>query len=234
MTVSGILQSQSGKTYALDFYASAAADPSGYGEGQTYLGSKDVTIAANSNAAPFIFTFSGSVAPGMKITATATDNNGNTSEFSCVAGQCENLLAGFSKDGKGENLGSTPCGSPIVVNVSDDRPNWSETSGTCEVDVNNPAEECSLRAALTAAKNRSGFDWIQFAIPGNAPAGDNAPGLYRRSDAVAGRVADAENRSSRRRSNCTRFRVCARQRRLRFLRYGGQRFCDRRAGKKPE
>lgn len=169
MTVSGILQSQAGKTYALDFYASAAADPSGYGEGQTFLGSKNVTIAANSNAAPFIFTFTGSVTPGMKITATATDNNGNTSEFSCVAGQCENLLAGFSKDGKGENLGSTPCGSPIVVNVSDDRPNWSETSGTCEVDVNNPAEECSLRAALVAAKNRSGFDWIQFAIPGNAP-----------------------------------------------------------------
>jgi hypothetical protein len=65
----------------LDFYANPAADPSGYGQGQTYLGEATVTTDANGSA-----TFTADLAvgnlAGQWITATATDPNGNTSEFS--------------------------------------------------------------------------------------------------------------------------------------------------------
>ncbi len=58
-------------------FFSAAADPTGSGEGQTYLG----TLTTNSSSQ-----FSGSLAvsglsAGDRITATATDASGNTSEF---------------------------------------------------------------------------------------------------------------------------------------------------------
>ncbi|MBS1811295.1 MAG: hypothetical protein JST84_24235 [Acidobacteria bacterium] len=63
----------------LDFYANASCDASGNGEGDVYLGSMSVTLT--STATPFSFSFT--PVPGKQvITATATDNNGNTSEFS--------------------------------------------------------------------------------------------------------------------------------------------------------
>jgi hypothetical protein len=67
----------------LDFYANSTttADPTGYGPGQTWLGSEQVTTDATGNVK---FTATGLAAPpageGL-ITATATDVAGSTSEF---------------------------------------------------------------------------------------------------------------------------------------------------------
>lgn len=52
-------------------------DASGYGEGQTYLGNLTADANGNFNAS---LTVSG-VSTGNQLTATATDSNGNTSEF---------------------------------------------------------------------------------------------------------------------------------------------------------
>jgi hypothetical protein len=71
------------QTYTLDFYASTSADPSGNGEGQTYLGSGSVTTDS-TGAATFTFTFSASTPEGYVVSATATDSLGNTSEFGTV------------------------------------------------------------------------------------------------------------------------------------------------------
>ena len=65
----------------------AAADPSGYGEGQTLLGSAVVSGpvpgSLDSTARQFSFTFAaGVLGVGDRVTATATDAGGNTSEFS--------------------------------------------------------------------------------------------------------------------------------------------------------
>jgi parallel beta-helix repeat protein len=46
-TISGTLQSVAGTTFRVEFFANAAADPSGYGEGQTYLGFALVATDAN-------------------------------------------------------------------------------------------------------------------------------------------------------------------------------------------
>ncbi len=83
-TVSGKLNSTASTTFRLEFFASAACDPSGYGEGQTFIGSTSVTTESDGNQ-NFTFTSSDEfeVPVGQSvITSTATDPINNTSEFS--------------------------------------------------------------------------------------------------------------------------------------------------------
>ncbi len=78
--VAGTLASTAQGTFRVEFFASPTADPSGYGEGQTFLGF--VTVATdNSGSANFVARFNTVVPAGQFISATATDGSGNTSEF---------------------------------------------------------------------------------------------------------------------------------------------------------
>jgi hypothetical protein len=77
----GTLNSTPNSTFTLDFYANTAPDPSGFGEGQRYLGSTTVTTNAAGNA-PFDLPLAAATANGEWVTATATDPAGNTSKFS--------------------------------------------------------------------------------------------------------------------------------------------------------
>jgi hypothetical protein len=79
--VQGSLHSTPSSTFTLDFYASSTVDPSGYGEGERWLGSASVVTDANGNAA-FDTVVPGMSSAGEFITSTATDAVGNTSEFS--------------------------------------------------------------------------------------------------------------------------------------------------------
>ena len=79
----GSLTSNPNTDYVLNFYSNAEVDPSGYGEGETWLGSLDVHTNAQSTV-DFSFPLDAS-ALGRFITATATDPNGNTSEFSIAS-----------------------------------------------------------------------------------------------------------------------------------------------------
>jgi len=79
--VSGSLNSRPNTNFTIDFYASVAPDPSSFGEGQSWIGSMNVTTDGSGNAAftaasPAIYLI------GRHITATTTDAAGNTSEFS--------------------------------------------------------------------------------------------------------------------------------------------------------
>jgi len=80
-TVSGTLNSTANTTFTVEFFANAANDPSGYGEGETYLGSAEVMTDGTGNAT-FEVTPLVSVDSPELITSTATDPDGNTSEFS--------------------------------------------------------------------------------------------------------------------------------------------------------
>jgi titin len=79
--VKGSLDSAANTTFTLDFYANATADPSGYGQGQIYLGSATVTTNALGKAR-FSVDLSVATSRGEFVSATATDPSGNTSEFS--------------------------------------------------------------------------------------------------------------------------------------------------------
>jgi hypothetical protein len=80
--ISGTLNSVPNTTFRIEFFASASADASGYGEGQTYLGFQNVTTD-NSGNATINATLGAALSSAQKIvTATAIDPNNNTSEFS--------------------------------------------------------------------------------------------------------------------------------------------------------
>lgn len=84
----GGLNSTPNTAFRLEFFSSPECDPSGFGEGKTFLAFTSV-ITDGSGDAPFNVTFSTSVPVGYYITSTATDPDGNTSEFS----QCALVLA---------------------------------------------------------------------------------------------------------------------------------------------
>ena len=67
-------------TYRIQLYSNSACDPSGFGEGEVHRESADVIADANGDAA-FTIPIAGDLT-GSWLTATATDPNGNTSEFS--------------------------------------------------------------------------------------------------------------------------------------------------------
>lgn len=79
-TILGTLNSTPNATFTVQFFANPTADPSGYGQGQTYLGQlTGVTTDASGNAT---FSFVAPVAvKGQFLSATATDAGGSTSEF---------------------------------------------------------------------------------------------------------------------------------------------------------
>ena len=82
-TVTGLLNSHADTTYTLDFYSNPACvdRPQAFLQGRTYLDSAEVTTDGSGNAAIDVI-LPITLAPGEKVTATATDPDGNTSEFS--------------------------------------------------------------------------------------------------------------------------------------------------------
>lgn len=83
--VKGSLNSAASRSFDLDFFRNSACDPLGHGEGQQLIGSTTVTTNASGNAS-FDLTFAVSTSTTEVLTATATDDLGNTSEFSpCAA-----------------------------------------------------------------------------------------------------------------------------------------------------
>lgn len=85
-TIIGTLNSTPSTTFVLEFFANTACDRSGHGEGETFLGTTNVTTGAGCFTT-FSSTLPIALADGTIITATATDPTGNTSEFS----KCFNL-----------------------------------------------------------------------------------------------------------------------------------------------
>lgn len=80
-TIQGTLKSTPNTIFQIDFYSSAALDPSGNGEGGLPFGRTSVTTNGNGDAT-INAVIAAALPAGRVITATATDQNGNTSEFS--------------------------------------------------------------------------------------------------------------------------------------------------------
>jgi hypothetical protein len=82
-TILGNLNSTPNTTFQLDFYSNSAVDPSGNGEGALFFSTTAVTTDGSGNAAINV-NFPIALPSGRVLTATATDPNGNTSEFSAA------------------------------------------------------------------------------------------------------------------------------------------------------
>jgi Thrombospondin type 3 repeat len=110
--VTGSLNSAPNTTFTLQFFASPVCDPSGFGEGATFLGSLTKTTDGSGNVS-----FTNESVPtggtgGQQITATATDPNGNTSEFSVCR------LAGISNDQDEDTIPDVSDNCPLVPNTN--------------------------------------------------------------------------------------------------------------------
>ncbi len=79
--IQGTLNSTASSNFTLHFYANLSCDPSGFGEGGTFIGSANVATTAGGITG-FNLNLPVAVPTGSFITATATDGQGNTSEFS--------------------------------------------------------------------------------------------------------------------------------------------------------
>jgi hypothetical protein len=79
--IAGTLDSNAGGTFTVEFFANPACAPSGNGEGKTFIGSTVITTDQSCSAAINFTAPVGNLAAQV-ITATATDSNNNTSEFS--------------------------------------------------------------------------------------------------------------------------------------------------------
>ncbi len=80
--VTGTLDSKPSTTYALDFFANpaCAGRPHDFEEGLVYIGSSDLSTDGAGHAA-FDVTLAYTIEAGQRVTTTATDPNGNTSEL---------------------------------------------------------------------------------------------------------------------------------------------------------
>jgi hypothetical protein len=131
-TIQGTLDSTANTTFRIEFFANTACDPSGNGEGQMFLGFTTVTTDANCNAS-FNVTLPATIPAGQFITATATDPNGNTSEFSqCLTvtgpanqspmARCQNVTvladSNCTANASIDNGSFDPDGDPITLNQS--------------------------------------------------------------------------------------------------------------------
>jgi hypothetical protein len=92
-TISGTLNSTPNTAFRIEFFASDRCDASGYGEGHSFIGFLDpVTTNVSGNASfskPALSVSSGDLI----FTATATDPDGNTSEFSQCFGIADHLFS---------------------------------------------------------------------------------------------------------------------------------------------
>ncbi len=107
--IQGKLNSTPSTTFDLDFYGNAACSnfPREYLEGETFLGSSQVTTDGSGNAAIDV-TLPTAIQAGERVSATATDPDGNTSEFS------QRIIFSISPT-SGESAG----GVPIIVAGTD-------------------------------------------------------------------------------------------------------------------
>jgi hypothetical protein len=117
-TVTGTLNSTSNATFCLDFFANSAPGTLGYGQGQRYLGSYTTCPTDSSGNVSFKVSGLGASCVGEYITATATDPNGNTSQFSRALGTATRVALWWSRilttaaSARSARRSSTPTSAP--------------------------------------------------------------------------------------------------------------------------
>jgi hypothetical protein len=82
-TLSGYLHSTPGSEFRLEFFRNSSADPSGYGEGETFIGSLSIMTDVYGDV-DFNVLLPEEIHAGQFYTATATNPDSSTSEFSAA------------------------------------------------------------------------------------------------------------------------------------------------------
>jgi hypothetical protein len=131
--VKGSLNSFSNGVFNLDFYRNSTCNLRGFGEGEHPIGSATVTTDATGNA-NFDVTFSTSISSTEVLTATATDQTGNTSEFSPCATTTTTVGVSIGDVSAAEgNSGTTNFSFPVTLSAASNQTvvvNYSTREGS--------------------------------------------------------------------------------------------------------
>jgi hypothetical protein len=142
-TVAGVYSSQPNNVYLLQFFANTACDPSGYGQGETFVGEATVTTSA-SGSTNFVVALPTLVSTGLYITATSTDPFNNTSEFSpCI------LVSAAPSAGVSGTQSGSPTPSEGTANLS----TFNTVSADAASAKTTLAPKLSAASATTATRN---------------------------------------------------------------------------------
>ena len=194
VTVAGSLNSTPNTTFTIDFYSNPTCDSSGNGEGQTYIGSTNVTTNGGGNVA-FNQTFNVTIPLNHRVTATATDPSGNTSEFAtCSAGPTSaSVTVGgrvMTADGRGifkarismtdsngnvrmaltnpfgfYRFADVPAGEVYVFNVTHKTRQFTQPFQVLFVNEDNDAINfVASPQALILSKHGYGFGWVNLLL----------------------------------------------------------------------
>jgi hypothetical protein len=181
VTIQGTLNSTANAQFRIEFYSNDACDDSDHGEGQTFLGFLEpITTDGGGNAS---FNSSFPALGGTFITATASDANENTSEFS----KCMQLLSeicdnGTDDEGDGQtDCDDLDCASDPNCVPTEDCDNFVDDDGDGALDCSDtdcaadfacalPGElsgsgGCQLQQARTLSVNHGIAFWILLAVP---------------------------------------------------------------------
>ena len=160
-TISGSLNSLPAGNFTIEFFANEGCDPSGAGEGETSIGSTNITTDAGGDAS-FSVDLPVALSASTSITATATDAAGSTSEFSACrplsSGSC--LFCDDFEDGDASDWSFT-------------KGNWGVANGALTTTTTRKAEaispdfggctNCTIQADLSvdsSASRVSLFGWF--------------------------------------------------------------------------
>lgn len=158
----GTLHSTPSTEFFIDVYVSEACDPSGHGEGETYVDTTSVFTDSDGNA---VWSIDYEGYDGAVVTALAiNENTGDTSEFSPCA-----------------TAGAAP--TTFVVNSTHDANDNNVEDGLCYTgNMNSEGQpECTLYSAIEQANATEADEEILFNIPGDGPhtidVGDELPDI---------------------------------------------------------
>ena len=159
--VQGTLNSTPNTTFLLEFFANSACDSSGFGEGETFLGSTMVTTDGSGNTG---FSAFFPVPLGAFVTATATDPDNNTSEFSECDVKIEDQDGDGIPDGEdacpNSNLSSTVvidgCDSGVTNHLLEGGCTISDLIAECAAGANNHGQFVSCVSHLTNGLKKDG------------------------------------------------------------------------------
>jgi PKD repeat protein len=174
-TVRGTLDTQTPQQISIEVFSNDAADASGFGEGQVFLGT-----TAPDAAGSWVAVLPGGLS-GKYITATATDSAGSTSEFSRVVpvgGTVANRPPVASASASPAS-GIAPLAVSFSSNGSYDPDGGSlsylwdfgdSTSSTLANPSHTYASTGTYNARLTVTDSAGAFDSVAVVITANAPA----------------------------------------------------------------
>lgn len=177
--IRGELDSTRGADFEIELFVNDECDPSGHGEAQSSLGRTVVHTDEATGLAEFGVLAPVASAPGQQITATATDDDGNTSELSACVGinappvaRCRNVTVAaderclglasvdngsFDPDGDRVDISEEPAGphplgdTEVTLRAAD--PGGAEDTCTGIVTVRDetaPTLECPMDRTLPA------------------------------------------------------------------------------------